>query len=189
MDMKDPNAVLTMEELRLIGITALYMKGPLTLRYGTRIEGFTTELRTPDLIAMMEAYTGASTVPNTGVLQFVPFNQAIGFLHEFIPRFFAEIRNIICKNKTSSQSLGHTTTGTLAALATWVTHSFHAPEPLATGFAAGVLIMVTVAAKGAFCKMTQAEAAKMFSKPPQILTDIEKSAVKGSARQTKRKKK
>lgn len=86
-------------------------------------------------------------------------------IEEFIRRFLVEIRAIICKNRTASRTLSHTTTGALAGLAAWLVERFGASSHASEAIAAAIIVAVSSAAKSAFCKMTEAEARQMFPKP------------------------
>jgi len=189
-----PEADLIIEQISLIGMNALLgmsvrAETGLTgdsLRYDTGIDGLKGNLGMLDLIAIMEPHAqraiasrdvriGGDVVAGDRQVFHVEMEASrifrllgkgsIPAVHEFIGCFFVEIRRIICKNKKSSQSLGHTTTGALAALAAWVVESFHVASPVATAVAAGVLVAAMTASKAAFCKMTEAQAALMFPKP------------------------
>jgi hypothetical protein len=162
------------------------------LHYDTSIDGEKGDLAMLDLIAVMLPYVeerpiiispGAPGNANVGgdvvagdknVIAFemdsalictMLGKRNIAAVHQFIGYFIVEIRRIICKNKKSSQNLGHATTGALAALAAWVVESFHVASPIATAVAAGILVTVTTASKNAFCRMTEAQVAEVFPKP------------------------
>jgi hypothetical protein len=164
----DPNDILTLKEVSLIGMKVLYRAHRTTLRYDTGIDGVKTEVRKLALMAVMRPYVGVvapakTTIPWTE-RNFNPFYPKIDkfSVNRFIGCFGTNIRKIICKNQTS---LGTTTTSALAALANWIAASFRASSLLATAVAASILITVTKAAKGAFCTMTEGQAAKLFPKP------------------------
>jgi hypothetical protein len=84
-------------------------------------------------------------------------------IQTFVGNFLVEIKALICKNK--SKTLGHTTTGALAALAGWMAQDFGISSHAAVAVAAAVLVMISSAAKGAFCKMTLEQATETFPKP------------------------
>ena len=157
---------------------ALSESGRKTLRYHTGIHG-KAEVGVLDLIAVMGPYVRSSTAwkrwgsPEPNEVRWSgPFDNGKPAIYEFIGCFVSKIRRITCKNKIS---LGTTTMATLATLSGWVADSFHAPKTLATAIAASVLVVVTTAAKGAFCEMSKAQAVKIFSRPEP-------------AKQTKKKK-
>jgi hypothetical protein len=106
-------------------------------------------------------------------------------VHEFIARFLSEIRRIVCKNSSSSRTLGHTTTGALAALGTWVMGQFNVESHIAIAVAAAILVAISSAAKGAFCKMTEAQAREAFPRAAPK-TRARKSPVKKSSRPSQR---
>jgi len=167
----DPKVVLTMKEVSLIGMKAISETSRKTLRYHTGIDQ-TAEVGVVDLIAVMRPYVHTRTATKKRGLGSAPkkvqrlsqYDKGKAAIYDFIGHFFAEIRDIICKNKTSNKSLG-ITTGTLTTLSTWVAASFRAPSHFAKSVASGVLVVVMTAARGAFCKMNQAQAAKIFPKP------------------------
>jgi hypothetical protein len=189
------NDVLTLQELSVIGMNALTGMGAKAvkdlpggvLRYSSGPDGETAGLRLLDLAEVMEpqieravhihgdVIAGSKIITGdknivavemefSGIFSVLGKGSVEG-VHAFIGCFFSEIRSIICKNKGASKTLGHTTTGALAALAAWVVESFHVGSHIATAVAAGVLVTVTTASKSAFCQMTAAQAAQTFPKP------------------------
>jgi hypothetical protein len=98
----------------------------------------------------------------TGQIIRKPFGPSI---QRFIGYFLVEIRKKICKNKT----LGHATTGALSALAVWITESFRVDSHASVAVAAAILVAVSSAAKGAFCKMTEEQLKELFPTPSRML--------------------
>lgn len=194
-DTKGSEENLTVEQISAIGMNALMGMGVkatsgLTngvLRYETGIDGEKSDLDLMDLAAVMlprlqhsdisvrNVQVGGDSVIGDKKVFTVEMESSglfaclgkgsISAVHEFIGYFIVEIRRIVCKNKKSSQNLGHTTTGALAALAAWVVESFHVGSHVATAVAAGVLVTVMTATKASFCKMTKDAAIRYFPKP------------------------
>jgi hypothetical protein len=74
----------------------------------------------------------------------------------FVEQFFDQLRSIICKGR--KDTLSTTAHSAIAALAVWLSSHSGVEAHLATAVATAILIAILTATKGAFCRMTVAEA-------------------------------
>ena len=82
----------------------------------------------------------------------------------FIEHFFLEIRNIICKGPKRPSVPA---SAVAAELAHWLVTQMGVAGSLGDGVAIAILLAVLTATKGAFCKMTEAEAKAAFGAAKQ----------------------
>ncbi len=76
-------------------------------------------------------------------------------LSQFIDYFFLEIRNVICKGPKRPSVPA---SAVVTELAHWLVTQMGVAGALGDGVAIAILLAVLTATKGAFCKMTEAEA-------------------------------
>jgi hypothetical protein len=82
-------------------------------------------------------------------------------LSRFIDLFYDEIVSIICKG--NKKQLGMTTHSALVALAAWLAGHLSVSAMLSTPVATAILIAITRATKGAFCRMAAEDAKRLIS--------------------------
>jgi hypothetical protein len=83
---------------------------------------------------------------------------------DWVARFFrefgSELRRILCDKKSLSslaKTAGYSAKAASTALAAWLMQVVGHPEPIAVGAAAVLMLILTEATHGAFCKMTDKE--------------------------------
>jgi hypothetical protein len=82
-------------------------------------------------------------------------------ISRFVELFYDEIVSIICKG--DKKNLGTTTHSALVALAAWLATHLSVNAVLATPVATAILIAITRATKGAFCKMAAEDAKRLIA--------------------------
>ena len=90
------------------------------------------------------------------------------WVNGFFREFSAELKRIICDKKalgSIAKTAGYSAKAASTALAAWLMQVFGHPEPVAIGAAAVLLLILTEATKGAFCKMTDKEVEAVLEEP------------------------
>jgi len=89
------------------------------------------------------------------------------FLHLFLRGYLKSIRDQICAGSAQSSSKGAFGAGVIASMAGSITHYFGVDHQLATGIAAGVVLVVLKAGRDGLCAMADDEIlARLGEKQP-----------------------
>lgn len=78
----------------------------------------------------------------------------------FLSQFYKELHDIICiesKMKEINNAADISVKGIVTAIAAWMMNILNITQPLATGIATAVLLILFKATKGAFCNMSKQE--------------------------------
>jgi hypothetical protein len=113
----------------------------------SEVARFLGQLRTMAFDSAEPAPPGPKTVSLSGIVGTK--------LSQFIEHFFLEIRNVICKGPKRPSVPA---SAVVAELAHWLVTQMGVAGALGDGVAIAILLAVLTATKGAFCKMTEAEA-------------------------------
>jgi hypothetical protein len=87
-------------------------------------------------------------------------------VYEFILRFRAELRDIICTKHADAigEACNVTAKGTAIALSTWIASTIGVQGPQALAFATMTIWVCGSALRGAFCKMTDRQITNALSR-------------------------
>lgn len=84
----------------------------------------------------------------------------VNWTRKFLSQFYVELHNIICiesKMKEITNAADISVKGIVTAIAAWMMNILNITEPLATGIATAVLLILFKATRGAFCNMSKQE--------------------------------
>jgi hypothetical protein len=119
--------------------------------------------------ALQESVEGATEAELLGTNLTVHGYNARDVVRDFIERFFANLRDILCGAEGASVAKASDLSGrgVATALAAWMTTAIGLANPLAIGIATVTIIVIAKATKNSFCQMTKQGILEALEKPPE----------------------